>query len=183
MASLDRNINLEEINVDSFLGIEYTKYQSTGQKIIFFGMMILGTVSFITLFAIFKVPMIFAMLLLVLFFAVGVLFGCNYNEHLSLFKYFILLLFNRPVKLKSRSREDIEVLLYHNRTLGLDKIKAETTQEEMSDDDVRKYLFMLFGGVALFFIVIAVLVLVFSGEKEVVPVHHEALLNSIRMNV
>lgn len=35
MASMNRNVNLEEINTDAFMGITYLNYQSLAQKFLF----------------------------------------------------------------------------------------------------------------------------------------------------
>ena len=42
MATMNRNVNLEEINTDTFMGIPFLNDQTIGQKIIFWGSLILG---------------------------------------------------------------------------------------------------------------------------------------------
>ena len=37
MASMNRNVNLEEVNTDAFMGISYLNYQSMLQKVVFIG--------------------------------------------------------------------------------------------------------------------------------------------------
>ena len=42
MASMNRNVNLEEINTDAFMGISFLNYQSLPQKIVFIGGVVAG---------------------------------------------------------------------------------------------------------------------------------------------
>ncbi len=181
MAKMDRNVNLEEINTDSFLGIDYTKHQSLGQKILFFGMFVLGVIGFLAMFLFLKAPIFVALFFMILSVACGILFGCNYNEHLSLFEYISLLILNRPVSLASHPREDIETLLAHNLKYGKEDVVEDNTSS-ISDDDTKKYLIIL--GIVML-IVIFIIGLVISklfSEEPLDVTHHEAMLNMIRMN-
>ena len=42
MASMNRNVNLEEVNKDAFMGISYLNYQSMLQKVVFIGGIVIG---------------------------------------------------------------------------------------------------------------------------------------------
>ena len=42
MASMNRNVNLEEVNTDAFMGISYLNYQSMLQKVVFIGGIVIG---------------------------------------------------------------------------------------------------------------------------------------------
>ena len=42
MASMNRNVNLEEVNTDAFMGISYLNHQSMLQKVVFVGGIVIG---------------------------------------------------------------------------------------------------------------------------------------------
>ena len=87
MASMNRNVNLEEINTDAFMGISYLNYQSIPQKIVFIGGVLVGIALNLIGTFILDISINVSILLNLVPLLVGVVFGCNYNEDLSLIKY------------------------------------------------------------------------------------------------
>ena len=104
---LDRNVNLEEINSDALLGIDVLQHQTLKQKIILFGSVILGVGLFLGTFLIFHTPVILSIFIMLLLGGIGVLFGANQSEHMTLAGY-LKLIFFKPVKFMSfKSTEDV----------------------------------------------------------------------------
>lgn len=86
MVSTRRNFNLEEINTD-LVDIPYVKNQTFLQKVIFFGGIIVGIALLIVFNIVLHLPQMVCGLIFIAFAFVGALFGCNYNQDLTLFQY------------------------------------------------------------------------------------------------
>ncbi len=86
MVFYERNIDIEAIDTDSFLGIKLLSNQSIGQKLIFWGSVVLS-VSAVSALYFLGIPAIVYILVMIAILGVGVLFGTNYNDYLSLFQY------------------------------------------------------------------------------------------------
>lgn len=169
MASMYRNTNLEEIEVDSFLGIEFLKYQSLKQKIIFFSGFVVG-LGVLLLFTLWLKINPFVSLLCVLpFVAISVLFGCNYNQDLSLFKYLILLL-REPVKtFVNIPTEDIRYI--RKKAKEYENV-SNTSDDEVNVEEHRKKLRKLIITaivIVLVFTIVIVSILILQNDTGV---HH-----------
>ena len=125
MASMQRNVDLEEIESDAPLGLDFLKYQTPFQKIwlismIFtgVGLMLLGTFVLkinINICVVFVfVPLLF-----------GILFGANYNQDFSVFQYIVHTLKKSSVKYVFDSTES---------EIGLKKLKEHEALADKNDD-------------------------------------------------
>jgi hypothetical protein len=107
---------------------------------------------------------------------IGVAFGCNYNEDLSLFKY-VKLIVSKPSRVYySKPAEDLVQI--HN---AAERIKQEEElsrrqNEKMSDEQQKKFLIkVLIGGVVLIAVFIVVIIVALS-LKSTEEVHHTVML-------
>ena len=90
MATMNRNINLEQINSDAFLGIPFLNYQTPIQKMEFWGAIVIAVIwNFVGNFFLHINPALIV-LFTILFVLIGAAFGCNFNQDLSLIKYIYL---------------------------------------------------------------------------------------------
>ena len=131
MASMNRNVNLEEINTDALMGISYLNYQSLPQKIVFIGGIIAGVAINLIGTFIFNISINVSIFLTLIPILIGVAFGCNYNEDLSLIRYFKLLISKTGKKHIIRSQSRIWSKL-HNAAA---RIREE---EELRKEPARK---------------------------------------------
>ena len=108
MATMNRNLNLEEVDSDGFMGFDFFKYQTVKQKIIFcvFAVAGIGTLLTINLRLI-PLPNMLGTIGMFMFIAIGVLFGCNANKDYSLWQYIKLKFFGKEQLLLFKSTEDI----------------------------------------------------------------------------
>lgn len=124
MLSMDRNTNLEEIENDAPFGVPYLAHQTLRQKIVFYGIMVatIGLLLYVNLGlkldlnpyakdAIALIPAAFA-----------VLFGCNYNQDMSVFRYLMHTIKKPGEVYRYKSTEDI------------DYIKSEMQKTKLDDD-------------------------------------------------
>lgn len=171
MASMNRNVNLEEINTDAFMGISFLNYQSLPQKVIFIGGVVAGiAINLIGTF-VFNINVNVSIFLTLIPILIGVAFGCNYNEDLSLIRYFKLLI-SKPAKAYySKPAEDLEQL--HNAAARIreEEELRKRQQEKMSDEAQRKLLIKMGVG-ALIAIVLLVAVLVAIKVTKTEEIHH-----------
>ena len=84
MASMNRNVNLEEVNTDAFMGISYLNHQSMLQKVVFVGGIVIGIAINLVGTFVLDISINITMILTLLPIILGVAFGCNFNEDLSL---------------------------------------------------------------------------------------------------
>ena len=169
MASMYRNTNLEEIEVDSFLGIEFLKYQSLKQKIIFIAGFVVGGGILLLLTLLVKWNPFLSLLCAVPFVGISILFGCNYNQDLSLFRYLVLVL-REPVKhFVNMPTEDIRYI----------RAKAEELDNSISDNfeessigEHKKRLRNLIIRSIIIAVVFAVVMLIIFIFKNDTGVHH-----------
>ncbi|MDY4838374.1 MAG: hypothetical protein SO160_02350 [Lachnospiraceae bacterium] len=168
MASMYRNTNLEEIEVDSFLEIEFLKYQTIAQKAIFIGGFLVGGTALIICTVVFHLGMLPSLGSCFPFFLLAIAFGCNYNQDLSLIKYFVLILKDPVVKFQSESTEDITYIRA--------KAKEFSEEQEISEQSIeehQKTLKNLIIGICTFVVVLIItiiLITVFKSDES--NVHH-----------
>lgn len=171
MAIMNRNVNLEEINTDAFMGISYLNYQTIPQKIIF----VVGVVSGIGLnllctflwglgtmatLGITLVPLL-----------IGVAFGCNYNEDLTLIRYFSLIVSKPCKKLYSAPMEDLEQIRKRAEQLKQEEAAKEAKAAQVSDEAQRRLLKMM-AIIGLLFIIGIIVAVILINSLKVEEIHH-----------
>ena len=171
MATMNRNINLEEINADAFLGISLLSHQTMLQKIVFSGGIIIAIVwNLIGNFVFHINPMVIVIFTLIPI-VIGALFGCNYNYDLSLIKYIHLILYKPTTILVSKPTEDLVQIKMAASRIARDKELKERQANAVSPEEQRKLLVKVIIGAAafiLFFVIVIVLLL--AGKTE--EIHH-----------
>ena len=171
MAQMNRNVNLEEIDSDALFGIDALKNQTIFQKIVFFGSVIAGVLLNVLLPLYCDTPRIACILMFLGLLLIGVAFGCNFNEDLSLIKYFKLLV-SKPVEtFYSKPAEDLEQLHQEADRIKEDAELKQKQQEKMSDEAQRKLLIRM-GVVAVVVVVVFVAVLVGIKTMQPEELHH-----------
>ena len=181
MAVMNRNPNLEEISSDAFMGIDLMKYQTMPQKIVLFvcvglgvGVNIWGSFSG-------QMDLTATVFIAAIPIAIGVLFGCNYNEDLSLLQ-FIKLSFSNPAQiLYSKSTEDLEYLRSSAERIRQEELKKNQTEEE-EEEEHRKLLYKLLmvAGIVVFAFIILLFALSSSKTEEI---HHTVSILSVMRDV
>ena len=89
MASMNRNVDLEEIDNDAPLGLEFLKYQTLLQKIWMISMIIGGVTLMLVGTFILKIDTNICIWFVFIPLALGVLFGANYNQDFTVFQYIV----------------------------------------------------------------------------------------------
>lgn len=158
MATMNRNVNLEEVNSDAFMGISYLNYQSLLQKVVFVGSIVAGVAINLVGTFVFEISINLTIILTLIPLICGVAYGCNYNEDLSLIRYFKLLISKPSKAYYSKPAEDLAQL-----HMAADRIKQEEKlikqqNEKMSDEAQKKLLIRL--GIFAFIAIVAVIVMV-----------------------
>ena len=172
MASMKRNLNLEEIDTDSILGIEFLRYQSLLQKVILIGSAVCSLIVMFGLSIAAGINSFLSTFLALPIIGAGVLFGCNYNQDFSLYEYLVFSLKDEKDAYGSDSPEDIYYLRAHkNEILGIRQ--TDELDEEEIDANFKKMLFriILIGAIAIIFLIVAFII--GSSDDEVEIIHHE----------
>ncbi len=169
MASMNRNLNLEEVNSDAFMGIPFLSHQSVVQKVIFWGSVALCVVLNLAGNFFFGLGTAITSIITVLPLSLGVAFGCNYNEDLSLIRYLVLIL-SRPSKVYvTKPTEDLEQL--HILTK---KAKSEAELEErqkVTPEQQKQLLIKFVVGVVIGIVFLIIIMAVLNQPKEE-ELHH-----------
>ena len=167
MVSIYRNTNLEEIHSDAFLGFEFLMYQTKFQKfLLIFGRVFVFALNAVLMF-VFGVDSLVAIFICLPFSIPFIIFGCNYNEDLTLFRYLYLTIKDPCVKLVNRSTEDIHFIL--SKKDILDRIIDENETKSNGFASLKK-VFIILG--CFIFLTIAIVIIGFvlgGGDKAV---HH-----------
>lgn len=172
MATMNRNINLEEINTDALFGIQYLNYQSIYQKLIL-GFSVLASIVITMIGSIFlEINSNLLVIAILLPIGIGVLFGCNYNQDLSLFRYMILRLSNSKTVLESVPTEDF--VEYYKKLVDQEKEqeKKKLSIEEQKNQQ-KKLLVKVIIGFAIGIIFFICLNYFLSQVKNNESIHHE----------
>lgn len=141
MASMNRNLNLEEVNTDAFMGIPFLKYQTFAQKALFVISLIASVVILLIGVFAFEINVNLLILLTLLPMGFGIAFGCNYNQDLSLIKYLQLVLFKPSVKLVTRPTEDIEQIRNSaNRIRQEEELRRRKEQQASPAEQKKRFL-------------------------------------------
>lgn len=168
MATMNRNLNLEEVNSDAFMGISYLNYQTMPQKIVFIGSIVAGVAINLTMNFIFEVSSSISVFLSIIPLIAGAAFGCNYNQDLSLVQYLSLVLFKPKKSYGSRSTEDLAYI----RQTSDDIRREEEKQQTMSPEEHRKFLVKVAIGAAVSVIIFIVLLVVLMVIQPDTEIHH-----------
>lgn len=179
MATMNRNVNLEEINTDAFMGIPYLNYQSPLQKVIFWGSLVVAIGINLIINFFFQINMVLTILFTLLPLMVGIAYGCNYNEDLSLIQYFKLIMFKPTKTYFSCPTEDLQYLRNSAERIRQEEELKKRQQQQATPEEQRKLLFKLLIGIviAVVFLVV-ILVAIYSTKTE--EVHHTiSMINSI----
>lgn len=170
MATMNRNVNLEEINSDAFMGIPFLNHQTVLQKVLFWGSVIVAVAWNIigTFFLHINANIIIFSTLIPL--ALGVSFGCNYNEDLSLIAYLKLILFKPAVVYITKPTEDLAQIRIA--AARMDK-EAELRERQMNvtPEQQRRLLIKLLS-VTLIAVVLFIIVLIIIASSNKDVLHH-----------
>lgn len=168
---MNRNVNLEEINTDAFMGISFLNYQSLPQKAIFIGGIVAAIAINLVGTFVFDISMNFSMFLAFIPLLIGTAFGGNYNEDLSLIQYFRLLI-SKPAKAYySKPVEDLEQL--HNSEMRIRKEEElRKQQQEKLSDEAQKKLLIKMGIIAAISIIIFIALVVVLKATKKNELHH-----------
>lgn len=169
MASMNRNLNLEEVNSDAFMGIPFLNHQTVMQKVIFWGSIASCVIFNLAGNFFFRLGTAATSIITLVPLALGVAFGCNYNEDLSLIRYLILIL-SRPSKVYvTKPTEDLEQL--HK---SEERLKNETELEEqkkVTPEQQKQLLIKFIVGVVIGIIFLIIIMVVLNQPKEE-ELHH-----------
>lgn len=171
MATMNRNVNLEEINSDAFMGISYLNHQSILQKAVFIGGIVCAVGINLLGSFVWNININLTLALTLAPLLIGVAFGCNYNEDLPLVKYFKLLVSKPSKAYYSRPTEDLEQL--HK---SAERIREEEAvlrrQQEKASDEAQKKLLLKLGAFALAAVVALIAALALIKNLKTDEIHH-----------
>ena len=164
MVSTRRNFNLEEINTD-LVDIPYVKNQTFLQKIIFFGGIIVGIALLIVFNIVLHLPQMLCGLIFIAFAFVGALFGCNYNQDLTLFQYIRYKFSHSEKYLPPVSTEDAKYIEGKSKSIeSADQKKARALQTR-DPAESKRLLRMLFV-IGVIFAALIIGLVVFKNTRK-----------------
>lgn len=171
MATMNRNINLEEINADAFMGIPFLNHQTVIQKVEFWGGVAIAVIwNIVGNFMLHVNPMVVVIFTLIPV-LIGSMFGCNYNQDLSLIKYMHLILNKPKMVLVSKPTEDLIQIKMAASRIARDKELKEKQAKSASPEEQRKLLMkVVIGAIAFILFFIIVIALLLAGKTE--EIHH-----------
>lgn len=168
---MNRNLNLEEINSDAFMGISYLNHQSVLQKGIFIISIIAAVAVMLTGTFLIHWNVNVSALLSLLPLLFGVAFGCNYNQDLSLFQFVRLMICKPSRTYITRSTEDVEYLRnIEDRIKQEEEINARLEQKA-SPEEQKKVLIILVLTIVCIIVVFMIITMVIKGAR-VDEIHH-----------
>lgn len=171
MATMNRNVNLEEINSDAFLGIPFLNYQSPLQKLIFWGSVIVGVLWNVLATFLFHINANIVVIVTILPLLVGVLFGCNYNQDLSLFQYIILVLFKPSKVYMNKPAEDLKQIKETKERIKREEELRMREELKASPEEQKRLLIKLVLGVVIAVVFFIILLIVIASTRTDV-IHH-----------
>ncbi|MGO4970515.1 hypothetical protein ACTQ56_00725 [[Clostridium] aminophilum] len=172
MAIMNRNVNLEEINTDALLGISFMIHQTVGQKILLFTGVITGIGFNLANSFWWNLNPLISLFLTLIPLLLGIAFGCNYNEDLTVIRYLILIV-SRPVQVyTSAPAEDLEQIRNREEMLRREEEEYGKRNRQMSDEAQMKLLKRLVIGVVVYVAVLIVSVTAISSMKTETK-HHD----------
>ena len=154
---LDRNVNLEEIASDGLFGIKQLEHQTMSQKVLFFGGIVLGIAIFIITDFFIHIPGVIAFFLMMLVAGIGVLFGANQTENMTMAEYLKLMLF-KPVKyMEYKSTEDSYLMQEEAKNLKAEEELKLRQASAATPETQRQLLIKLIAGISIGVLVIGTL--------------------------
>lgn len=170
MATMNRNVNLEEVNSDAFMGIPFLNHQTMLQKVLFWGSVIAAIVWNIVGTFVLHINANIIIFTTLIPLGFGVAFGCNYNEDLSLLSYLKLILFKPAVVYVTKPTEDFEQIKTVAARMDREAELREK-QKNVTPEQQHKLLIKLLSGIliAVVLFIIALIVIVSSHEDVL---HH-----------
>lgn len=172
MASMNRNLNLEEVNSDAFMGIPFLNHQTVLQKVIFWGCVLMCIAINLLGNFIFQLSVSAIGMLTLLPLLPGVAFGCNYNEDLTIIRYIVLLLSKPSKTYDSMPTEDIAELNKVQERLRQEKMMQGQNGKRVTQDSQRKLLIKLIAGVVTGIVILVILLIFINSSKEEREIHH-----------
>ncbi len=169
MAQMDRNLNLEELNTDTPFGIEALRWQSIGQKAVFWGSLLLGIAVNIVLPMVFHLPRILAAAIFLVLLAIGVGAGCNYAPGMTYGRYAYCCVFGKPQVLTYRSTQDPALIQAPEKQ----NKQEDGMEEEENREQSRKTLAKL----VIFILVVIITVagtFAYKDIRDSQKIHHRA---------
>lgn len=183
MASMNRNVDLEEIDNDAPLGLEFLKYQTLLQKIWMISMIIGGVTLMLVGTFILKIDTNICIWFVFIPLALGVLFGANYNQDFTVFQYIAHSLKKSSIKFMFKSTESKN---------GLKRIKEYENAIYNSDENNKDFDLYLEGvkkrlvRYSIIFISLLAVVAIYKAIKDKNAKnmqHHIAYVNSVNVVV
>ena len=169
----ERNINLEEVDSDALFGIEYLSHQTTMQKIVLWGNVILGTASLIITELFYKnIPFLIQLLILLVFLGIGFLFGANQNEYLTIGGYLKLIFFKPTKYVDFKSTEDICLMKDEAKKVKAEAELQEKREAEATPEGQRRSLYVVLGLLIGFVVFLTVMYFLNSYKENQVTLHH-----------
>jgi hypothetical protein len=176
MAQMNRNANLEEMDTDAFMGISYLKHQTLVQKIIF--IVGIGTAMGINLLGtfVFDINANLTLLIAIIPLLVGVAFGCNFNEDLSIYKYVRLMVAKPSKAYFSKPEEDLVQIRREASQIRRDEEAKHKQEEKMSDEAQKKFLKKVLIGALVMIVAFVIALLIAVSLKNTEELHHTVAL-------
>ncbi|MCR5339266.1 MAG: hypothetical protein K6E75_12000 [Lachnospiraceae bacterium] len=164
MPQMERNVDIESIDSDTLFGIEALRHQSIGQKILFYGCLLMGILSNTLLPHFFHTPGIVNVAAFMTFLMIGIAGGCNYSQGISYGRYVRLLIFEKKKILIYQSTEDIR---------NVKRRSLKEMPEEKQDKNEQKR--MIARAIALILAIILMLAGIYclKAYRQGTMVHHE----------
>lgn len=169
---MERNLNLEEIGGDALFGLKAFKYQSIGQKVLFFGLVGLGVLTNVALPLIFDISRLVCVFILIILLLIAVSFGCNYEEGITYGRYAYQLIFKPVRRIDFISSLDKKRLRKKNNEL-IEKENEKLKQIKSIDKGEQRKLIKKLIIFAALIIVIIIGAFTFSSIKDRTNIHHE----------
>ncbi len=167
----ERNLNLEEIDSDALFGIKYLSHQTTLQKIVFWSCTILSIVIYLVTQLVFKLPFIISFVICLILCGIGILFGANQDENLTIGQYLMLLLFKPSKYVPYRSTEDVYVMKDEAKELKLQEEKRKKEEQGASPEAQRRMLIFVIVFIVSIFLFLGVVISI-KAYKENHYEHH-----------
>ena len=171
MATMNRNVNLEEINAEGFVDIQYLRYQTLPQKAVFWGSVVAAAVWNLVGSFVLHLESQIQIMVTVLILGIGVLFGCNYNEDFSLLRYFILIFFNDKVMLRTKPMEDMDQIKVSSERMAREEELQKKMEEAASPEEQKKLMTRVIIGAIIFVVLFLIITTYLSSMKSDV-IHH-----------
>lgn len=171
MATMNRNVNLEEINSDAFLGIPFLNYQTPVQKLIFWGSVIVGVLWNILATFVFHINSTVVILITIFPLLLGVLFGCNYNQDLTLIQYIVLILFKPSKVYVNKPYEDLKQIKATKERMKKEEELRLREELKASPEEQKKLLIKLLFGAGIAILLFVILLIVIASTRTDV-IHH-----------